>query len=76
MNEVCNGEALQNYQEGVLLLDIPEDSLLAGDVGTIIERHDIPDRKPDYSVEFFRCAEKYGRRGDIARERVTRTHVC
>jgi Domain of unknown function (DUF4926) len=41
------------YQEVVLLRDIPEEGLCAGDVGTIVERHNVPGREPGYSVEFF-----------------------
>jgi hypothetical protein len=42
-----------HYQDVVLLRDIPEEGLCAGDVGTIVERHDVPGREPGYSVEFF-----------------------
>jgi hypothetical protein len=41
------------YQDVVLLRDIPEEELCAGDVGTIVERHDVPGRETGYSVEFF-----------------------
>ena len=41
------------YQDVVLLHDIPEEGLCAGDVGTIVERHDVPARETGYSVEFF-----------------------
>jgi hypothetical protein len=41
------------YQDVVLLRDIPEGGLCAGDVGTIVERHDVPGRETGYSVEFF-----------------------
>jgi hypothetical protein len=41
------------YQDVVLLLDIPEETVYAGDVDTIVERHDIPGRETGYSVEFF-----------------------
>jgi hypothetical protein len=41
------------YQEVVLLRDIPEEGLCAGNVGTIVERHDVPGRETGYSVEFF-----------------------
>jgi hypothetical protein len=44
---------LTRYQDVVLLRDIPEEGLCAGDVGTIVERHDVPSREPGYSVEFF-----------------------
>ena len=41
------------YQDVVLLHDIPEEGLCTGDVGTIVERHDVPGRETGYSVEFF-----------------------
>ena len=41
------------YQDAVLLHDIPEEGLCAGDVGTIVERHEVPGRETGYSVEFF-----------------------
>jgi uncharacterized protein DUF4926 len=41
------------YQDVVLLHNIPEEGLCAGDVGTIVERHDVPGREIGYSVEFF-----------------------
>jgi hypothetical protein len=41
------------YQDVVLLRDISEEGLCAGDVGTIVERHDVPGREAGYSVEFF-----------------------
>lgn len=41
------------YQDVVLLRDIPEEGLCAEDVGTIVERHDVPGRETGYSVEFF-----------------------
>ena len=45
--------AFTRYQDVVLLRDIPEEGLCAGDVGTIVERHDVPGRETGYSVEFF-----------------------
>jgi Domain of unknown function (DUF4926) len=42
-----------HYQDVVLLRDIPEQGLCAGDVGTVVERHDVPGRETGYSVEFF-----------------------
>ena len=41
------------YHDVVLLHDIPEEGLCAGDVGTVVERHDVPSRETGYSVEFF-----------------------
>ena len=42
------------YGEVILTRDVTEDGLRAGDVGTVVERHDVrgvPDE--GYSVEFF-----------------------
>jgi Domain of unknown function (DUF4926) len=41
------------YEDVVLLRDILEEGLCAVDVGTIVERHDVPGRETGYSVEFF-----------------------
>jgi hypothetical protein len=41
------------FQDVVLLRDIPEEGIYTGDVGTVVERHDIPGRETGYSVEFF-----------------------
>lgn len=41
------------FQDAILTVDLPEQGLLAGDVGTIVERHRIPGREDGYSVEFF-----------------------
>lgn len=41
------------YQDVVLLGDLPDEGLRAGDIGTVVERHDVPGREVGYSVEFF-----------------------
>jgi hypothetical protein len=41
------------YQDVILTADLPEHGLLAGDVGTLVERHIVPGREDGYSVEFF-----------------------
>jgi hypothetical protein len=41
------------YEDAILLVDLPADGLLAGDVGTVVERHDVAGLEPGYSVEFF-----------------------
>ena len=43
----------QLYTDVVLVRDVPEENLRAGDVGTIVERHGGPNREVGYSVEFF-----------------------
>ncbi|MFM7354404.1 MAG: DUF4926 domain-containing protein, partial [Microcystis aeruginosa] len=37
----------------ILLQDIPEEGLSAGDVGTLVEKHQIEGLETGYSVEFF-----------------------
>jgi len=44
---------LSLYEDAILLVAIPEEGLFVGDVGTIVERHDLPGIEPGYSVEFF-----------------------
>lgn len=44
---------LPKYEDAILLIDLPDDGLLAGDVGTVVERHDVPGLETGYSVEFF-----------------------
>ncbi len=41
------------YQDIVLLRDLPEEGLHAGDVGTVVERHEVSGLELGYSVEFF-----------------------
>ena len=41
------------FQDVVLAKDLPEDNLRAGDVGTLVERHEVAGLETGYSVEFF-----------------------
>ena len=41
------------YEDVILLKDIPTDGLRAGDIGVVVERHDVVGLEPGYSVEFF-----------------------
>ena len=41
------------YSDVVLAQDVPEENLCAGDVGTVVERHEVAGRETGYSVEFF-----------------------
>lgn len=41
------------YSDIILLKDLPEEGLMAGDVGTIVDRHDVEGLETGYSVEFF-----------------------
>ncbi len=46
--------ALELYQRAILTVDIPADKLRAGDVGTLVEKHDVLGvPEVGYSVEFF-----------------------
>lgn len=44
---------LKLYQDVILLQDLPDEGLVAGDIGTVVERHDVQGMQPGYSVEFF-----------------------
>ena len=41
------------YSDVVLRTDVPDEGLMAGDVGTVVERHLVPGTPDGYSVEFF-----------------------
>ena len=41
------------YSDVVLVRDVSEENLRSGDVGTVVERHSVPNRETGYSVEFF-----------------------
>ena len=43
----------QRYQDVVLLRDLPDEGLCAGDIGTVVEQHHVSGRETGYSVEFF-----------------------
>lgn len=46
--------AFELYTDVILTRDVAEHALRAGDVGTIVERHAVPDKAEEgYSVEFF-----------------------
>ncbi len=45
--------AITLFQDVILTRDLPEHGLLAGDVGTAVERHVAPGREDGYSVELF-----------------------
>lgn len=45
---------LELYKDAILTIDIPAEGLRTGDVGTIVERHQLPGgAEVGYSVEFF-----------------------
>ena len=41
------------YSDVILLRDLPEEGLSVGDIGTVIDRHDVAELETGYSVEFF-----------------------
>ena len=41
------------YSDVILLRDLPEEGLHAGDIGTVIEVHNVRGLETGYSVEFF-----------------------
>jgi hypothetical protein len=41
------------YEDAILVIDLPDDGLVAGDIGTVVDRHDVPGLEPGYSLEFF-----------------------
>jgi hypothetical protein len=41
------------YSDVILLCDIPEEGLYAGDIGTVVEQHNVEGLETGYSVEFF-----------------------
>ena len=41
------------YMDVILVQDVPEEGVKAGDVGVVVERHEVVGRETGYSVEFF-----------------------
>lgn len=41
------------FTEVILTADLPAEGLKAGDVGVIVERHEVPGLEDGYSVEFM-----------------------
>ena len=41
------------YQDVLVTADLPDRGLCAGDVGALVERHDVPGKEVGFSVEFF-----------------------
>lgn len=44
---------LDLYRDAILTTDISAHGLRAGDVGTVVDRHEVPGKETGYSVEFF-----------------------
>ena len=43
----------QLYLDVILLCNLPEEGLYAGDIGTVVEQHHVEGLETGYSVEFF-----------------------
>ena len=43
----------QLYSDVILLCNLPEEGLYAGDIGTVVEQHHVEELETGYSVEFF-----------------------
>jgi Domain of unknown function (DUF4926) len=41
------------YSDVILLHDLPKEGLSVGDIGTVVDRHDVDRLETGYSVEFF-----------------------
>ena len=41
------------YSDVILLRDRPEEGVYNGDIGTVVDRHDVSGLQTGYSVEFF-----------------------
>jgi hypothetical protein len=41
------------FSDVILTADLPQHDLCAGDIGTVVERHEVPGKDVGYSVEFF-----------------------
>jgi Domain of unknown function (DUF4926) len=41
------------YSDVILLRDILKDGVCVGDIGTVVDRHDVDGLETGYSVEFF-----------------------
>ena len=46
------------FSDVVVVRDIPQHQLRSGDIGTVVERHDIAGKETGYSVEFFDALRK------------------
>jgi Domain of unknown function (DUF4926) len=41
------------YSDVILLRDLPDEGVYNGDIGTVVDRHDVTGLETGYSVEFF-----------------------
>ncbi|MBI3463326.1 MAG: DUF4926 domain-containing protein [Planctomycetes bacterium] len=45
--------SIEMFKDVILTVDLPEQGLCVGDIGTVVERHEVPGLEVGYSVEFF-----------------------
>ncbi|MEG3911106.1 DUF4926 domain-containing protein [Microcoleus sp. w2-18bC1] len=45
--------SMELYSDVILLYNFPEEGLYAGDIGTVVEQHQVEGLETGYSVEFF-----------------------
>ncbi|MEG4444479.1 DUF4926 domain-containing protein [Microcoleus sp. AT9_B5] len=45
--------SIKLYSDVILLCNLPEEGLDAGDIGTVVEQHHVEGLETGYSVEFF-----------------------
>jgi hypothetical protein len=48
-----DGSELPLYENAILLVDMPDAGLIVGDIGPLVDRHDVGIISTGYSVEFF-----------------------
>lgn len=44
---------LAMFSDIILTADLPQHGLCAGDIGTLVEKHEVPDKEVGYSVEIL-----------------------
>jgi hypothetical protein len=50
---------MKRFQRAVLTVDLPDEGLRAGDIGTVVDEHVVPGvTEMGYSVEFFDMTER------------------
>jgi hypothetical protein len=41
------------FEDVVLLVGLPEEGVRAGEIGVVVEKHEVPGLETGYNVEFF-----------------------
>jgi hypothetical protein len=44
------------FEDVIVLTDLPDEGILAGDIGVVVDRHEVAGLETGYSVEFFDLA--------------------